>query len=72
MDIDPYFKSQLHVEDPSTESQYSVYRMDWVNLQSKRTTEILLLPWAGFELTASWLTVQHVTTELSPLSKVDQ
>ena len=26
-DIDPYFKSQLYVEDPGTESWYSVYRM---------------------------------------------
>ena len=26
-DIDPYFKAQLYVEDPGTESRYSVYRM---------------------------------------------
>ena len=27
-DIDPYFKSQLYVEDPATESRYSFYRID--------------------------------------------
>ena len=39
-DINPYFKSQLYVED--TESRYSLYRMGRVNPESERTTEILL------------------------------
>ena len=41
-DIDPYFKSQLYVEDPGTECRYSVYRMGWVNPESARTTDIFI------------------------------
>ena len=52
----------------ATESQYSFYRMDWVNPESERTTEVKFPPWVGFEPTTSWSTVQRVTTELSPLS----
>ena len=26
-DIDPYFKSQLYMDDPGSESRYSVYQM---------------------------------------------
>ena len=51
---DPYFKSQLYVEDTDHQSRYSLYRMDRVNPKSERTTEILILPWVGFEPTTSW------------------
>ena len=52
----------------ATESQYSFYRMGWVNPESERMTEIKFPPWVGFEPTTSWSTVQRVTTELSLLS----
>ena len=68
-DIDPYFKSQLYVEDPGHRKPVSFYRMGWVNPESKPTTEIKFPPLVGFEPTTSWSTVQRVTTELSPLSK---
>ena len=55
---DPYFKSQLYVEDPATESRYSFYRMGWVNPES--ATEIKFPPWVGFEPTTSWSTFQRV------------
>ena len=35
---DPYFKSQLYVRTPTTESRYSFYRIGWV---SKRTQVML-------------------------------
>ena len=41
-DIHAYFKSQLYVEDPASESPYSLYRMGRVNPESDRTTEILI------------------------------
>ena len=55
---------------PATESQYSFYRMGWVNPESERTTEIKFPSWVGFVPTTSWSTVQRVTTELSPLHQL--
>ena len=58
---------------PVTESRYLFDRMDWVNIESERKTEIVFLPWVGFELTTSWSTVkrQRVTTELSSISMLN-
>ena len=53
-DIDPYFKSQLYVEDSATEGQYSFYRMGWVNSESQRMTEIKFSAWVGIEPTNYW------------------
>ena len=39
-DIDPYFKSQLYDEDPGHRKPYLFYRMDRINSESMRTTEI--------------------------------
>ena len=46
--IDPYFKFQLYVEDPATESRYSFYRMSWLKPESERTTEIKFYRSVGF------------------------
>ena len=42
-DIDPYFKFQLYVQDPSHRKPVLIYRMGWENPESERTT------WVGFE-----------------------
>ena len=52
-DIDPYFKSQLYVEDPGHRKPVLIYRMGCVNPESERTTEIKFPPWVGFEPTTS-------------------
>ena len=54
-DMDPHFKCQLYVEDPTTESRYSF--TVWVE-QTRRASaqqkfELLSCPWVGFEPTTS-------------------
>ena len=43
-DVDPYFKSQIYVENLVTESRYSFYRKGCVTQESERTTEIKFPP----------------------------
>ena len=45
--------------------------MGRVNPESERKKEVKFPPWVGFEPTTSWSTVQRVTTELSPLPKLE-
>ena len=55
---------------PAIEGQYSFYRMGWLIPESEHTTEIKFPPCVRFEPTTSWSTVQFVTTELPPLSRL--
>ena len=52
-DIDPYFKSQLYVEDPGNRKPVLILPNGRVNPKSERTTEIKFPPWVGFEPTTS-------------------
>ena len=52
-DMDPYYKSQLYVEDSGHRKLLLIYRMGCVNPESERTTEINFSPWVRFEPTTS-------------------
>ena len=49
-DIDPYFKSQLYVEDPGHRKPVLILS-NWLILENERTTKIKFPPWVGFEPT---------------------
>ena len=55
------------MEDPGTESRYSVYLVGWVNPDSERTTEILLSAVGGIRTHNLLIDSPAFTTELSPL-----
>ena len=53
-DIDPYFKSQLYVEDPGHRKTVLILSNGLrVNTESERMTEIKFPPWVGFQPTTS-------------------
>ena len=66
-DIDTHFKSQIYVDDPAHREQVLI--LPNALSRPERTTEIKFPSWVGFEPITYWMTVQHVTTELSPLWK---
>ena len=52
-DRDPYFKSQLYVEDPGNRKPVLILPNGLCKPGEQRTTEIKFPPWVGFEPTTS-------------------
>ena len=65
-DIDPYFKSQLYVEDPCHRKPELILQNGLSKL-GERARKTFFLPWVGFESTTARSTAKRVTTELTSL-----
>ena len=52
-DIDPYFKSQLYVEDPSQRNPALILANELSKLEERAHDRNKFLPWMGFEPTIS-------------------
>ena len=66
-DIDPYFKSQLYMEDPGHRKPILILP-NGLNKPGERAHDRNLISAVGFEPTTSSSTVQRVTIEPSPLT----
>ena len=64
--IDPYFKSQLYVEDPGHQKPILISSNGLSKSRERVQDRPKFLPWVEFEPTTSWSTVQRLTDELIP------